>query len=145
MQSRRDRPRPSQRTHANHSQHFRRHRHPRQQRTQSLLVRSAQPQYFRQHRLERLCNPTRRMPQRHLQHLHSHTAIHATPIMGTYRQHLQQPCRQPHRPLPRLHSRQRRTHRTHALAGAGSRCVGHHGECHRRRSDRRHGFKSCHY
>lgn len=98
MQGRRDRPRPSQRTHANHGQHFRQHRHPHQQRTQSLLVRPAQPQYLRQHRLERLCNPARRMPQRHLQHLHSHTAIHATPIMGTYRQHLQQPRRQPHVP-----------------------------------------------
>ena len=145
MQSRRDRRNPSQRTRTNHSQHLRRHRHPHQQRAQPLLVRPTQPQHLQQHQLERLRDPTRRMSQRHLQHLHDRAALHATPIMGTHRQHLQQPRRQPDRPLPRLHRSQRSTHRIHALAGAGGRSVGRHGERHRGRFDRGHGFEPCHH
>lgn len=64
---------------------------------------------------------------------------------GRHRQHLQQPRRQPDRPLPRLHRSQRSTHRIHALAGAGGRSVGRHGERHRGRFDRGHGFEPRHH
>ena len=45
-----------------------------QQRAQPLLVRPTQPQHLQQHQLERLRDPTRRMSQRHLQHLHDRAA-----------------------------------------------------------------------
>ncbi len=49
--------------------------------------------------------------------------LHATPIMGTHRQHLQQPRRQPDRPL-HDYIAAKGAHRIHALTGAGGRAWG---------------------